>query len=66
LEKAGVLHAPDAITSDTLRAYGRDTITLTRYKDRNVKVTEGVRNKVYVLDFSVPKSTSSAQNNNQS
>jgi hypothetical protein len=53
LEKAGVLRAPDAITSETLRAYGRDTVTLIRYTDMNVKETQGLRNKVYVLDFSV-------------
>lgn len=35
LENAGVLKAGDVITEETLRAYGRNTITMTRIKDSN-------------------------------
>lgn len=35
LENAGVLKVGDVITEETLRAYGRNTITMTRIKDSN-------------------------------
>ncbi len=58
LEKARILHCPEAVTVEMLIAYGRRDVTLTRYTDTSLPKSSDLRDKVYVLDFSRPSVSS--------
>ena len=51
LQEAGVLKRGDLITSDTLAAYGKDFVTLTRYTDTSKPKATDLSDKVYILEF---------------